>query len=307
MPYAKAWKLAFRNLLKIVWPSASLLSSPRKRMQSWMRMQGMSCEKWSVPCTIQRISETCCNSLQLRFPLCPQWNHVRTKNEILSTRSTVASITALAYSFAWCPALPALYGFMLWTKCPRNIHERSIGFGGYTDGILSILYIDWKHVMSPVSTGICLLLCLFARAVTWTACKSSMEWCWDGEKCLKFHQWNDVAIAHFASENLRSLRKSKMCHVCHMQNHESWLSATCWRSFDLQLLFFFHLASGCNLECACRECLAKKEVSPALYKEHQKLAATHCNSDFPYARNETTFAPKMKYSQLAARWPRSRP
>ena len=68
-----------------------------------------------------------------------------------------------------------------------------------------------------------------------------------------------------------------------------------------------HLASGCNLECACRECLAKNEVSPALYKEHQKLAATHCNSDFPYARNETTFAPKMKYSQLAARWPRSRP
>ena len=122
MPCAKVWKLAFRNLLKIVWPSASLLSSPRKRMQSWMRMQGMSCEKWSVPCTIQRTSETCCNSLQLRFPLCPQWNHVRTKNEILSTRSTVASITALAYSFAWCPALTALYGFMLWTKWPRNIH-----------------------------------------------------------------------------------------------------------------------------------------------------------------------------------------
>ena len=132
-----------------------------------------------------------------------------------------------------------------------------------------------------------------------------MEWCWDGENCLKFHQWNDVAIAHFASENLRSLRKSKMCHVCHVQKRESWLSATCWRSFDLQLLFFLHLASGCNLGCACRECLAKNEVSPALYKEHQKLAATHCNSDFPYARNETTFAPKMKYSQLAARWPRS--
>ena len=107
MPCAKAWKLAFRNLLKIVWPSTCLLSSPRMRMQSWMRMQGMSCEKWSVPCatkdaypatkeTIQRISETCCNSLQLRFPRCPQWNHVRTKNEILSTNSTVASITALA-------------------------------------------------------------------------------------------------------------------------------------------------------------------------------------------------------------------
>ena len=202
MPCAKVWKLAFHNLLKIVWPSACLLSSPRKRMQSWMRMQGMSCEKWSVPCTIQRTSETCCNSLHLRFPLCPQWNHVRTKNEILSTRSTVASITAFAYSFAWCPVLPALYGFMLWTKCPRNIHERSIGFCGYTDGVLSILHIDWKHVMSPVSTGICLLLCLcFATAVTWTACKSSMEWCWDGEKCLQFHQWNGVAIAHFASEN----------------------------------------------------------------------------------------------------------
>ena len=92
----------------------------------------MSCEKWSVPCTIQRTSETSCNSLQLRFPLCPQWNHVQTKNDILSTRSTVASITALAYSFAWCPALTALYGRMLWTKCPRNIHERSIGFCGYT-------------------------------------------------------------------------------------------------------------------------------------------------------------------------------
>ena len=104
MPCAKAWKLAFRNLLKIFWPSTCLLSSPRKRMQSWMRMQGMSCEKWSVPRatkdaypatneTIQRTSETCCNSLQLWFPLCPQWNHVRTKNEILSTRSTVALIT----------------------------------------------------------------------------------------------------------------------------------------------------------------------------------------------------------------------
>ena len=50
MPCAKVWKLAFRNLLKIVWPSTCLLSSPRKRMQSWMRMQGMSCKKWSVPC-----------------------------------------------------------------------------------------------------------------------------------------------------------------------------------------------------------------------------------------------------------------
>ena len=90
-----------------------------------------------------------------------------------------------------------------------------------------------------------------------------MEWCWDGEKCLQFHQWNDVAIAHFASENLGSLRKSKMCRVCHVQKRESWLSATCWRSFDLQLVFFLRLASGCNLECACRECLAKNEVSPA--------------------------------------------
>ena len=191
---------------------------------------------------------------------------------------------------------------------------------------------QWRHQWSKIALkfqnkvkvstgicGICLLLCFcVARAVTWTACKSSMEWCWDGEKCLKFHQWNDVAIAHFASEKLRSLRKSKMCHVCHVQKRESWLSATCWRSFDLQLVFFLHLACGCNLECACRECLAKNEVSPApprmltppqkrLYKEYQKLAATHCNSDFPDARNETTFAPKMKYSQLTARWPRSRP
>ena len=43
-------KLAFRHLRKISWPSASSLSSPSNRMQSWMQMQRMSCERWSVPC-----------------------------------------------------------------------------------------------------------------------------------------------------------------------------------------------------------------------------------------------------------------
>jgi len=38
----------------------------------------------------------------------------KSKNEILSTRTTVALAVALACSFAWCSAL-ALYGFMLWT------------------------------------------------------------------------------------------------------------------------------------------------------------------------------------------------
>ena len=68
-------------------------------------------------------------------------------------------------------------------------------------------------------------------------CKSSMEWCWDlGEKCLQFHHWNDVAISHVASENVRSLRTSQMCDV---QKRESSLSATCRRFLDL--LFFLHL------------------------------------------------------------------
>ena len=53
----------------------------------------------------------------------------KSKNEILSTRSTVALAVALSCSFAWCPGL-ALYGFTLWTECPRNINnKRSISIG----------------------------------------------------------------------------------------------------------------------------------------------------------------------------------
>ena len=65
-----------------------------RRMKCPLRHQG--CLPRHKRDDIQRTSETCCNSLQLRFPRCPQWNHVRTKNEIPSTRSTVALITALA-------------------------------------------------------------------------------------------------------------------------------------------------------------------------------------------------------------------
>ena len=102
-------------------------------------------------------------------------------------------------------------------------------------------------------------------------------------KCLQFHHWNDVAIADFASK-IFVIYENPKCAMC-----KSWLSATCRRSldrsFDLQLFLFLHLATGCNHECRCKECLAKNEVSPAPprmptppQKRLQRTSETSCNS-----------------------------
>ena len=93
--------------------------------------------------------------------------------------------------------------------------------------------------------------------------KSSMEWCWDlGENVCSFITGMTLQL-QILLPKFCDLYENPKCAMC-----KSWLSATCGRSLDLQLLLFLHLATGCNHECRCKECLAKDEVSPE----------TSCNS-----------------------------
>ena len=145
---AKAWKLAFRNLLKIFWPSASLLSSPRKRMQSWMRMQGMSCEKWSVPCatkdaytatkeTIQRTSETAATHCNSDFPYA--------RNE--TTFAPKMKYSQLAERWPWLRPLHILLpGVQRWRPsmgscCGQNAQETSMKEVSDFVGILTAYWV----------------------------------------------------------------------------------------------------------------------------------------------------------------------
>ena len=114
--------------------------------------------------------------------------------------------------------------------------------------------------------------------------KSSMEWCWDlGEKVCSFTTGMTLQL-QILLPKFCDLYENPKCAMC-----KSWLSATCGRSlarfFDLQLLVFLHLATGCNHECKCKECLAKHEVSPAPprmptppQKRLQRTSETSCNS-----------------------------
>ena len=114
--------------------------------------------------------------------------------------------------------------------------------------------------------------------------KSSMEWCWDlGENVCSFITGMTLQL-QILLPKFCDLYENPKCAMC-----KSWLSATCRRSldrsFDLQLFLFLHLATGCNHECRCKECLAKNEVSPAPprmptppQKRLQRTSETSCNS-----------------------------